>query len=341
MKHWIALGLFLLPGLSLAQVAGTSYLDRCAPVLSIAGHDESSFLLSTKQRDVLYEHACTGKQVKEGLDVDAGISTFVDGLPLRGNLGASSRSEKMKSFCQTHNSTSESSLFSTGMSRSAVRESISAWASCMKVNTQVNISVSSASGPRGLLFEISRGKENVEFQGIDPFSANVKCVSTVPVNNPDGSSTEVTATSRLPINSGDELTITCERMPQQDAAGNRFYPPVELAVKTSRGSLIMKMPDDRDGPDFQSEWKKEKSELQGVIQDLISRRPTSRLVCVGGYGQERRFGNLACNPGEAMGPQVEHTTKPHHKMGWRCVTCASIVDGPRPVRIVDSKALVR
>jgi hypothetical protein len=246
----------------------------CEGVLSLAGRDVDLKTRNLATAEEAYNSFCSGSSLKAGLDLKVPLAALVEGLPtdLVGSL--SGNVDKTKSLCSNYRSWRAANYSTVDYSSTAVREAIAAWESC-KALASKSVFINVNAGVELLQISIRRGQDNALFKGLvvgtTGTSNAVKCSfrqqRTFSLIETDPTGTE---NMPFPLNTGDDLNVSCKRPSRPDGKGGQFFDSVEITVDTSRGGLRLPwLKDSKYGPTYASEVAAQLTELRRAHDDAL------------------------------------------------------------------------
>lgn len=242
--------------------------DVCSGILSYTGRDVVSEDRDNSVASDIFNQHCEGATAKRGSSNSVGLEAVVKAIPVKFNFGGSSNEEKLSSFCKVYSSR-RSEFSSERIDRSTVvREALAAFNNCVELSTK-GIYFNPKVGRTSFVVDVRRGSDDASITGVMYDESLVSCYL------PPTGSNEASLANRNSVRvlDGNFLPIVCERKPAMAAGGGKSYPRVEVTIATSRGSLLLPIPEDSLMP---QQWASQvQEELAKMAEDVkFLRRPT-------------------------------------------------------------------
>lgn len=242
--------------------------DGCEDVLKYSSRN-----FEKTQSDIgialsVYDQYCENSSVKSGTSFNAGLGAVIEAVPINFNLGSGSTQERTKHFCKTFDSQYKNNQKYFRDVSTVVNESTSAWLSCKSLAS------------RGVIFkpQIANTLFTIEVTRMTPEEVSVNGVTfdaqaaSCKVPNDDSSASTVDATSntRKRLDSG-VWTLTCTRTPIEDR-GTKKYPGFDLAIATTKGSLVLPIAAEASLP---IQWATDIQRKMTALENLTSSHSSS------------------------------------------------------------------
>jgi len=236
---------------SLAYVSCAMATDDCSSPFLLAGRDTTDTDINQQLIDYTFDKTCSGQNTKSGFDFEAATSSYVDLLPVKSMLKFGSRKEHAETFCREQEEYHKSDLRVSQKSSVVVREAFNAYALCMSLS-KTDVFMDFDLQRRMFTVKMARRGHDVNFMGItiSPTGA-AKCGTTV-VQGGKAKFVNVGRDTVLPLSSGDEVAITCEKAIGKDGV----IPGFDAYIRTSAKNVPLHLePDVEYTPQYASQMR--------------------------------------------------------------------------------------
>ncbi len=285
----------LLAHVTTPRIEGQAPEDGCAEVLRLTGRDSSVSYQQQAARAYVYSNYCSGSEIREGVNLDLGVSDLVNSF----DLGFGSTKDKVEHVCRTSQESSASSSVDFKRSSVVVRDAIASWLECKKLNSD-GLTVKPHLGQASFDIDLQRwGPDVVRVSGVHYDDAILSCKAKLEI---DGDAVVVDENTSFELTDGDNWPITCWRTPQGTAP--QRYPEAEISISTTAGTFRMRVPrDERPSYSWASDLQDSQDALEQIVRALITKLSTDPEVYTRDFQQRTTSGqtlSAVCALGEAL-----------------------------------------
>lgn len=256
-------------GLCLVMVASNADAAGCDGILSLTrnlNYEQKAIRIAEN----LYSEYCEGSSILSNKNLNIGLDTTIQQLPVGLKIGSGSTKEQMTHLCSEYENWHELNQESVQLAISTSDPAINGWIRCKELEEdEVFFSVD----PRKeiLALGIRRGDDVINFLGIDYVPDHIVCTGPFGAN---GSEVVINKDTRYSLTTSKEIPITCRRKYEtfeDPVAGSvDFLPVTEIALRAEGAApLVVSLPrEEKYEPSFSSSIADNLDAIQNEIASL-------------------------------------------------------------------------